>query len=88
MIVAIGVLIYCKYKKSSDVIEKKIQEDGITGNDYELSHDVTGKPLDSKLEPIWANLFLSWFYFTSYFSILNPYQINTLSYYYFYISDP
>ena len=49
VIVAIGILIYCKYKKSSDVIEKKINEDGITGNDYELSHDVTGKPLDSKL---------------------------------------
>jgi len=48
LIIAIGVLIYCKYKKSSNIIERKIQEDGLTVREtFELSNDMTGRKLEA-----------------------------------------
>lgn len=48
VIVAIGILIYCKYKKSSNIIERKIKEDGLTVREtFELSNDITGRRLEA-----------------------------------------
>lgn len=48
VIVAIAILIYCRYKKSSDITERKIQEDGLAVREtFELSNEMTGRKIEA-----------------------------------------